>query len=96
MKLKITSLLQLLEHIESCAERVNSAHNVMSSNGAIIMFLEEAAFAQECMTSIYSKWNKQLPLHEDKLVDYNYWINKLETIVLSEQNLEKRRYLLLY
>lgn len=89
MKFKTSPLLQLLEHIESCAERVNSAHNIMSSNAAIIMFLEEAAFVEKSVASIYSEWNKQLPLYEDKQVDYNHWINKLGTIISSEQHLEK-------
>lgn len=89
MKFKTSPLIQLLEHIESCAERVNSAHNVMSSNAAIIMFLEEAAFVEKSVASICSEWNKQLPLYEDKQVDYNHWINKLGTLISSEQNLEK-------
>lgn len=89
MKLKTTPLLQLLEHIESCAERVNSAHNVMSRNGAIIMFLEEAAFVEECMSSLYDQWQKQLPLYADKGIEYNCWIKKLVTLIPSNTKLIK-------
>ena len=89
MKLKSLPILQLLEHIDSCAERVKSAHNIMSSNGAIIMFLEEATFVEEYMYSIYVQCCKHLPLYEDKGVDYNHWINKLEKLDLSKHNFEK-------
>ena len=86
MKLKSLPILQLLEHIDSCAERVKSAHNIMSSNGAIIMFLEEATFVEEYMYSIYVQCCKHLPLYEDKGVDRK----EAMKLVAKERGISKR------
>lgn len=89
MKKTNLTLLQLLEHVESCAKSIKSSHNLMSRNTAIIMFIEETAFVEVCMSLLYQQWYKQLPLYEDKGVDYNHWINKLEMMTTSYTDLEK-------
>lgn len=76
-------LLPLLEHIIQSAKRVAATHSPMSRNSAIMWFIEECAFIEERLLFLYSEWKIKLPLYEDKDVDYDEWIKKLENIFSS-------------